>query len=499
MAPITPSAAPGFFRRWLTPSLADVFFVALFLAMFARPAGLQSLLSDGDTGWHIRAGELALATGRAPEADPFSFSRPGEAWFAWEWGSDALFALLYRWRGLAGVAAMAGAVLALGAAVVFARMLRRGAGLFVALALALAAASASSIHYLARPHAFSILLYAVALGVIERDGRYPSWRVWCLVPLAALWANLHAGFAVLPATLALAAVCGPSGRRLRYALLAAATGAATLLNPYGWRLHEHIFGYLNSSWILDHVREFQSPSIRTEGAVVFALLLLAAVAVAARAGRLEAVLVLVWGFAALRSARHVPFFAMVGAPAVAAACAAWWRDYSAGADAQSPGRILWELSAEFGRRWRFSAWMPVAAGALVFFTAGAGAGAGFPDTRFPVAAVERNAGLLAPEARMPRVLTSDQWADYLIFRLYPRQRVFFDGRSDFYGAALGGEYRTLLAAESGWREVLARYGFSLALLPHDWPLSTMLDREPGWRPVYRDAVAVLYARQGSEP
>jgi hypothetical protein len=498
MVPSRPAAAPpGLLRRWLTPSLADVFFVALFLAVFARPSGLQSLLADGDTGWHIRAGELALQAGRVPAADPFSFSRPGQPWFAWEWGSDALFALVYRWHGLGGVAAMAGAVLALAAAVVFARMLRRGVGLFLSLAFSLAAASASSIHYLARPHVFSILLYAVALGILEEDGRHPGWRVWTLVPLAALWANLHGGFAMLPATLALAAVCGPAGKRLRYALLGAATGAATLLNPYGWRLHEHIFGYMNSSWILDHVREFQSPSIRAEGTVVFALLLLGAVAVAGRAGRLEAALVLVWGFAALRSARHVPFFAMVGAPVAAAACADWWRRHSEGSSPRSPGRILWELSRDLGRRWRFSAWLPAAAAALL--AAAPAAGAGFPETDFPVVAVERNARLLAPPAGMPRVLTSDQWADYLIFRLYPRGRVFIDGRSDFYGAVLGGQYRTLMAAEDGWRELLGRYGFSLALLPHDWALSTVLDREPGWRLVYRDSVAVLYARQGSEP
>jgi hypothetical protein len=100
---------------------------------------------------------------------------------------------------------------------------------------------------------------------------------------------------------------------------------------------------------------------------------------------------------------------------------------------------------------------------------------------------------------MPRVLTSDQWADYLIFRLYPRNRVFFDGRSDFYGEALGADYRKLLGAEDGWRQLLDRYAFSRALLPHDWPLSTMLDGEPGWRRVYGDSTAVLYARRGSVP
>ena len=32
-------------------------------------------------------------------------------------------------------------------------------------------------------------------------------------------------------------------------------------------------------------------------------------------------------------------------------------------------------------------------------------------------------------------------------------------------------------------------------MPNDWPLSTFLEREPGWREVYRDKVAVLYARE----
>jgi len=97
---------------------------------------------------------------------------------------------------------------------------------------------------------------------------------------------------------------------------------------------------------------------------------------------------------------------------------------------------------------------------------------------------------------MPRILTSDQWADYLIFKLYPRQRVFFDGRSDFFGPVLGGDYRSLMSADRGWRELMSLYGFELALLPHDWPLSTVLEREPGWRLVYADRAGVLLAREG---
>ena len=115
----------------------------------------------------------------------------------------------------------------------------------------------------------------------------------------------------------------------------------------------------------------------------------------------------------------------------------------------------------------------------------------FPDRRFPVAAVSRHPDCLAGA----RVLTSDQWGDYLIFRFYPRQRVFFDGRSDFYGPALGADYQTLLGAARGWSEVLARYRFETALLPLDWPLARVLELDPQWQLVDRDPVAELFLRR----
>jgi hypothetical protein len=499
MSNSVPAATHGnLLRRWFVPSLPDVFFCALLLATVAHPQGLRSLLSDGDTGWHIRAGELILQTGRVPVTDPFSFSRPQQPWFAWEWLADVVFAQTWRWRGLAGVAALAGAVLALAATATLGRILGRGCGLWIGLAATMTIVSASSIHYLARPHVFSILFYTLALWTLTEDRDRRGRLVWLLVPLTALWVNLHAGFVAWLATLGLLVLfCGTqrewSGVR-RYGALAVLCSLASLLNPYGWQLHLHIVRYLNSPWILDHVQEFQSPLIRSESTIVFALLLLATVALVPQSDRFEAVLVLVWGFLALRSARHVPFFAIAAAPVLASAIARSWARLAARASASSPLRIFWDLAQEFGCHPRVSAWLPLSAAVVM----AAVPAAGFPEKIFPVQAVEWNLQQLTHAADMPRILTSDQWADYLIFRLYPQQRVFFDGRSDFYGPAIGSDYRKLLSGESPWRELLERYQFDLALLPHDWALSTSLEREPGWRLVYRDPVAALFARDAGE-
>src|ERR1035441_2273829 len=321
------------FWRLLTPSLADVFFVALLLAAFLRPGGLQALLADGDTGWHIRTGELILASGSAPSVDPYSFSRPGQPWFAWEWLADVLFARAWQWRGIGEVAAVAGVALCLAAVALLLWLLRRGAGLWIAAGITLAVFSASSMHYLARPHVFSILLYTLSLWALDEDRRRPGPWIWLLVPAAALWASLHGGFVALLATLALAAAVSALerrwGRARRYGALTSLCLAATCLNPYGWRLHLHIVQYLSSPWILDHVQEFQSPVIRSEGMVVFAVLLVGGLAMAsrrlARGEWFEGALALVWGFAALRSARHIPFFAIAAAPAIASEGALWWR------------------------------------------------------------------------------------------------------------------------------------------------------------------------------
>ncbi len=488
---------------FLTPSLPDLFFAALLAALFSQPAAWQALFADGDTGWHIRTGEWILQSRAVPHQDLFSFSRPGEAWFAWEWLADVLFAVCFRSGGLAAVAALTALVLCTSAVVLFLALLRRGTGLWIAAAVTLAVVSASSVHYLARPHIFSLLGFSLGIWIVSEDRHQPTRWLWSLVPLAALWANLHGGFVGWLATLGflVAVAAAERNRRAfgRYGILAALSAAATLANPYGWQLHRHIFDYLGSTWILNHVQEFQSPSIRSENMLVFAALLLAGAALAARtlARRrwFEGGLVFLWGLAALRSARHIPLYAIIAAPVVASEWALWWKEWSARAPAQSPMRILWNIGADAARRPRLGIWAALLGAAVLAASWPTGHLADFPGASFPVSAVSRNWQRLGELQSSGRVLTSDQWADYLIFRFYPRQRVFFDGRSDFYGPALGGDYQILRAAGPRWAETLSRYGFDIALLPVEWPLARLLERDPDWQLVDRDTVAELLIRR----
>ena len=503
-------------RGWL-PSLGDVVFTAVLVWLFLGAAGAVALLGDGDTGWHIRTGEHILANRSFPKQDLFSFSRAGEEWFAWEWGTDVLFALVHQAGGLPGVVLLGGTLIAATSAVMFRHMIWQGSNLLVAVLVMLVASAASTIHWLARPHLFSYLFLAVTVWLLEADRRKQSRRVWLLAALSVVWTNLHGGFGALLATLgiywagkAIETLWTPAGERdwagaKRYGLLFGASLAGTLANPYTYHLHLHILKYLRSDFILNYVMEFKPPNFRGEGMRHFELMLFAGLAtlpaLLKRRDVTGVLLLLFWAHQALTSARHVLLYVVVAGPVVArqatvvweravAVGGEWWktldeiaRDYGAGRF--GPGR-----APAFG-------WLPPVAVALVgalLLSAPAKEKlrAEFPRQRFPVEACKAAEGSLLGR----RVFTSDQWGDYLIYRYYPRLKVFIDGRSDFYGPELGHEYINAMNSHHQWEQIFNRHRFDVALLPAEWPLATTIKSHPDWRVKYDDGKALLFERVG---
>jgi hypothetical protein len=496
----------------LVPSLSDCLFLAILLWVFAAGSGWSVLLADGDTGWHIRTGEYILDTRSVPVRDLFSFSKAGQPWFAWEWLSDVIFALLDRAWGLKGVVVFTGMVLSFSSALLYRYMMWRGANLLAALGATLLAAGASTVHYLARPHIFTLLGLTAAVWILERDRRRPGRAVWCLVPMTAVWTNLHGGFLAWIACLGLVAAgslwqaaLDPPGapRRFyaagRYAGLAGACALATFANPYGWRLHQHIASYLRSDWIRQVVDEFQSPRFRSESMLQFEILLFAGLAFVPLLYRqrllAELLIIVFWAHSALVSARHVPLYAFLAAPLCAVEAGRLWSAWSVRFKRRSVGAALRNCLRDFSAApQRSSAWVPVVLVGLSLLPWNWPQD--FPGNKFPVAAVNRNVQWIAPASgSRPRILTSDQWGDYLIYRFYPQGRVFVDGRSDFYGPAVGHEYLELLNAVPGWERILDQYGFDLALLPSEWPLAQLLMRDARWRVLDLDRQAVFLERQ----
>src|ERR1035441_4228723 len=510
------------------PSLADFAFLMPILYLFGRMDGAKTVLGDCDTGWHIRTGEWIIAHGWVPSYDVFSFTKPGAPWFAWEWLSDVLFARLNALGGLMAVVLFTALLLSsIYAALFF--LVRRKANPFVALMVTMVAAAASSIHWLARPHLFTLLFLVIFYAALEqvREGRTRVLGVPILAALPVigiLWTNLHAAFFVGVLMIwaygggeILRLVFSPNAADRRPAWLQArsyflsgfAFLAASLVNPYTYHLHVHMAKYLNDPYNSQHIFEFFSLSFHDPTAIFFEALLVMAVVVVIwhlRRGKfVEPLLVVVWAHGALLAARNIPLFAIVAAPPIAAVIqngllrlpglnvAAWLRA------AARKFNLLAKDTAETDAIPRFHL---VSIFAMLLLAALVCAPnppkrfrAEFDPTYYP-------AGALATLRSDPagRVFTHDEWGDYLIYSLYPAHKVYVDGRSDFYGDAF--EYKSIdvLNVKYDWEKTLSGFGVDTILMPPSAPLSGALKESSRWRVVYDDGIALVFrpaSRTGS--
>lgn len=362
-------------------------------------------------------------------------------------------------------------------------------------------------HFLARPHAFTLALLPLSVWMIEADRRHQSSRVFWLVPLVGLWANLHGGFPAVLLVLS-AVVAGSAvevligaegahwGRPIRYGVLTLSAALASLANPYGYRLHQHMLEYLKSDWIRNVVEEFHSPNFRSESMLQFEILLFAGLLAAASLLRRKRVTEALWilGFAhmSLASVRHVTIYAAVAAPFIAGELTRWWNHAFEGASKKSLAGIWNRMSADLAPSFgRTTFWLPlVLTGALFLPTAVAHWPSDYPEQMFPVQLIHQREQLLVRS----KLLTTDQWADYLIYLNHRQQKVFVDGRSDFYGPEIGNQYLQMIQGQYQWRPLLDKHGFDHVLAPLEWPLTSLLKGDPGWRILDDTGKALLFER-----
>ena len=506
------------------PSLTDIAFLMPLIFLFVKLHGARTLLGDGDTGWHVRTGEWILAHGRVPRTDMFSFSRPGAPWFAWEWLWDVLFALLHQRWGLPAVVLVSLIVICATNAALFRLVRRKCNNGLVAIAVTLLATGGCAIHWLARPHLFTLLFFTLTLHITERasEGRV-KLLAW-LVPLTLLWTNMHGGFFVVFLVVACyigsdllnAAIEQDPGRRgefLRatkpWLLTGAACFAVTFINPYGWQLHKHIFQYITDPYELQHITEFQSMNFHSPVVVYFEPLMIMAILTAlwdAKNRRFADVLLsLGWLHLALIAQRNLPVFSIAAAPLVArgvvvlidraraAPLAGWIRRAAAWCETSC---LSVEETDRIGRVYLASVLPVMLAGALLL--APKPAHGRFTSTFDPESFPERALPLLlGPETK--HVFAEDQWGDYLIYHLYPKKQVFIDGRSDFYGDEFGERYLDLLNVKYDWEKTLDKYAIDTIVISPKFALASTLKISRDWRVVYDDGTSVVLRRNGRIP
>jgi hypothetical protein len=487
--------------------------------LFTRMQGAKSMLGDGDTGWHVRTGEWILANGRVPREDMFSFTKSGQAWYAWEWLWDVCFAWLYHHGAMASVVSASILVLCLTFALLYRLSLRHCSNPFLAIGATLLACACSAVHWLARPHLFTLLFVVILLTILDKVYEGKTRLLWVIPLLMVLWTNLHGGF--LAGLIVLAAFTAGEAARAIFAMeaeerrlafsrakwfgaTALASAAATLVNPYTYHLHEHIYRFFSEPYHMQNISEFQSISFHEiTGLYLEVLLLLGAISavwfVMKRRNFVPAVLIVGWGHLALYSSRNIPLFAIVAAPFVAQALDEMLGNLERGrlaAWVKQVATLFHETGAEFAQtdnQWRLHAASAAGIVAIALLLANPSATGKlkpeYDPTRYPSEALS----LLRADPDS-RIFTDDEWGDYLIYQLYPGHKVFVDGRSDFYGQDFEQKYLDLMNVKYDWQQYLDRYKIDTIVLSTTTSLASAIKESSHWRAVYDDKVAIVFRR-----
>ena len=211
--------------------------------MYALLAGLRTV-SDPDLPWQLASGRWIVQHHQIPSTDVFSYTATGAPWI-YPAGAELIFYGVYALGGFA-LLSWLGALICVGTV---ALLLRRGS-VFTA-AVAVLALPLIADRTVPRAEMFTVLLFAAYLSLLWENFQTGRARLWWLPVLMLAWVNLHLGFiaglALIVGFFGLDIAELLFGRARRSAALQrlkravpwyAATFAATLVNPWGWKLYD---------------------------------------------------------------------------------------------------------------------------------------------------------------------------------------------------------------------------------------------------------------------
>jgi len=464
--------------------------------------------ADTDLWGHLRFGQAMLSQRHLVLRDPYSYSAPGHLWRNHEWLCEVLMAALYNVLGVAGLKLMKLMASAATIVLLVLGVAETGAPAAIQLPVLTLAAVTLAPQMQFRPQLFTFVFLAGLLAILARDNYGRRAPLWIAVPLLALWANLHGGFIAGLAALGTYGVfrlagdlaAGRGSRRgLRVLSIAAGATIATLITPYGidtWYAVAHavsnpVTRIAVADWQPLYAAMIIAWRTSPAGLVYFAAMLAMLAGLAYSAARtpqqgdlpLLAVAALM-AVAAFLSARNMALFVIAAAGPLA-------RHLTATIRARRSGEHAPDTAGE-------RAAIGPAAGFVIAILLAAYSGLfsnRLPEsTPVPAGAV----AFMQQHGLGGNLLCDFNWGEYLIWHNAPRSRVFIDGRYDtVYPSSVIRDYLAFYFDQPGGAAVLAAYPHDFVLVPPLSGAAYLTSRSPDWTLVYRDPVAMLFARKNS--
>jgi hypothetical protein len=414
---------------------------------------LAPLRIRADTWFDLAAGRDIVQHG-LPHSDRLMALTAGRPWQDQQWLAHLTSYGLFDLGGLPLVAFADAAclVLALSLAILAARSFG-GSPLWIA-------AVASPLILIqvpseTRAQSFAMPLFAALVWLLARDARHPDRRILLVIPLLALWANLHGSILIACVLVLLRCAVGAGsslrGRRprelWRYLGLTGAALLAPFASPYGPDMFHYYRSTATNGAFRSVVVEWAGTSLRGWfGPVFFLLAALAIVGIARPEVRLSLfdslclVFLVLIGIDTLRNVVWLPYAAVILLPA---------------------GLARWSPQSARSRLSPLLALM-VVAGALGVALLASRVSTPALNDPWPTAQAAAIAHAAKADPSL-RIVSDEAYSDWLVWR-YPalRGRVAYDVRFELLGAkGITSVARFKEVATLSWNRPFAGYRLAL--------------------------------------
>ena len=440
-------------------------------------------------GWLAFLGGDQIARHGLPRHDNLTVWAHGTQWIDQPWLAQLAFHGLFA-AGGAKLALLVNAGLIVGTlalAMAFGR--RSGASALRTAAVAAASVSVVAAYWQLRTQSFVYPLFVLALWLLVEDSRSPSRRVFLVLPLLALWANLHGSVVLAGVLVALrGATFGlgelragrpPSAWVTRCAALVLAPGLCIFASPYGFALADYYRRTLFNPALERYIAEWRPPSFSLSTAPIF-VVALAALWLLGRSRRLtgyERLVIIGAAALAVVSIRNCVWLGLAAAVVLPRALEEAWPS--------RPGVERIRLN-------RLAALAAVAA-ALVAISLAAARPLSWLHRDWPEAA---SAAVSREAAARPsvRVFATLRYADWLLFEEPAlKGRVALDARVELLSRSQLRRYVELVnRIGDDWKAAASGYRVIVLDPVADRQVEQSFLAEPGVRRLYRDArISVL--------
>ncbi len=441
-----------------------------------------------DFWWHLKTGQVIATTGSIPRVDLFSFTAAGKPFVLQNWLAELLYYIVYRAGGFP-LLVFFNALIAT-AAFLFVYRLCLEATDKVRIAAFVAFLAAIGNYSTVRPQTFSFFMFAAYSWALSGYRFRRRDALWTLPVLMIFWVNLHGAFV------------------LELLLVLLLCGLATFINPETYKVYHYVYTVVTDPASQQFVTEWQPPQVnQVLGIMLFyapfflGLLILAYSRIKPDLTEIA----LFFGFAvfAMMSTRNAAWFGTVAYPMLSRylplidlqplmtlrrfRAIDWFFRVSEENGSETPGysRINVVIAVlAIGVLIAQSPWIRPGLYQVPLW-----------DKQTPVGAAEYiHQHGLAGNTFHPQI-----FGDYLIWRLWPQQRSFIDGRVHLFGLDFVKQYRLLLY-DSHWEDLLLRWNIKYLLLHNtsdDEEARRLIEsaRTSGlWKQVYVDDVAVLFEK-----